>query len=146
MAKKIICTACGSTDVQCEAWINPNTGKVDHYSDESFEYGLCLNCGEFVTLTDVHEEQELIDKEYLEYKDRTGKDPNFLLCGVCDRNGNVYKAVLIRIVPEHTPQDTPTNIPDNKNVIYSCYNIEELKRLCDFTDAPFIIDDVRYFL
>ena len=35
----VICCKCGSTNVTCEAMINPNTKDFDHYTDESFQYG-----------------------------------------------------------------------------------------------------------
>lgn len=31
-----ICTRCGGTNVVCEAIVNPNTGKIIDYLDESF--------------------------------------------------------------------------------------------------------------
>lgn len=40
----VICTKCGSTDVLCEALVNPNTEKVVSYHDGAFMYGYCNNC------------------------------------------------------------------------------------------------------
>ena len=33
---KVICTRCGGTNIACEAIVNPNTGKIIDYLDESF--------------------------------------------------------------------------------------------------------------
>ena len=32
---KVICTRCGGTNIACEAIVNPNTGKIIDYLDES---------------------------------------------------------------------------------------------------------------
>jgi hypothetical protein len=39
---KVICTRCGGTNIACEAIVNPNTGKIIDYLDESFMHA---NCG-----------------------------------------------------------------------------------------------------
>lgn len=36
-----ICTRCGGTNVVCEAIVNPNTGKIIDYLDESFMHAIC---------------------------------------------------------------------------------------------------------
>lgn len=33
---KVICTRCGGTNIACEAIVNPNTGEIIDYLDESF--------------------------------------------------------------------------------------------------------------
>lgn len=37
---KVICTRCGGTNIACEAIVNPNTGKIIDYLDESFMHAI----------------------------------------------------------------------------------------------------------
>lgn len=41
---KVICTRCGGTNIACEAIVNPNTGKIIDYLDESFMHASCEGC------------------------------------------------------------------------------------------------------
>lgn len=41
---KVICTRCGGTNIACEAIVNPNTGKIIDYLDESFMHANCGDC------------------------------------------------------------------------------------------------------
>lgn len=41
---KVICTRCGGTNIACEAIVNPNTGKIIDYLDESFMHANCEGC------------------------------------------------------------------------------------------------------
>ena len=50
----VICTKCGSTDVLCEALVNPNTEKVVSYHDGAFMYGFCENCKDESVITDTN--------------------------------------------------------------------------------------------
>lgn len=45
---KVICTRCGGTNIACEAIVNPNTGKIIDYLDESFMHANCGDCKEEV--------------------------------------------------------------------------------------------------
>lgn len=49
---KVICTRCGGTNIACEAIVNPNTGKIIDYLDESFMHANCGDCKEEVVITD----------------------------------------------------------------------------------------------
>ena len=51
----VICTKCGGTKVSCEAMIDPNTKEFHNYTDESFQYGWCDQCGHGTVLTDTDE-------------------------------------------------------------------------------------------
>lgn len=35
----VICNKCGGVNITCEAMIDHNTKRFDHYTDESFLYG-----------------------------------------------------------------------------------------------------------
>ncbi len=51
----VICTRCVSTNVACEAIVNPNGNVFKRYTDESFLYGQCEDCGTCPELTDPDE-------------------------------------------------------------------------------------------
>lgn len=48
-----ICTRCGGTNVVCEAIVNPNTGKIIDYLDESFMHAICSNCENEVIISNI---------------------------------------------------------------------------------------------
>ena len=48
---KVICTRCGGTNIACGAIVNPNTGKIIDYLDESFMHANCGDCKEEVVIT-----------------------------------------------------------------------------------------------
>lgn len=50
-----ICTRCGGTNVVCEAIVNPNTGKIIDYLDESFMHAICSNCENEVIISNIEE-------------------------------------------------------------------------------------------
>lgn len=60
----VICCKCGSTNVTCEAMINPNTKDFDHYTDDSFQYGWCDNCKTGVVISDTSEVKKGISQKY----------------------------------------------------------------------------------
>ena len=40
--------------------MNPNTGEIHHFSDESLEYEACWDCNEYCLLTDVDDTKETL--------------------------------------------------------------------------------------
>ena len=68
----IICSKCGGTHIMCEAMIEPNTKKFDHYTDESFLYGWCDDCHMGTILTDVDEVKNDMDARYRVFKESYG--------------------------------------------------------------------------
>lgn len=60
---KVICTRCGGTNIACEAIVNPNTGKIIDYLDESFMHANCGDCKEEVVITDVDDYYLVTDGE-----------------------------------------------------------------------------------
>lgn len=138
---RIICTRCGNTKVTCEAWINPNKTKteeaIDHFSDDSFNYGSCLDCDRFVCLTNVDEVRSNIEEKYLAYKEQSEKEPSAASCEItyCSKK-NGTEEVLVKIGSDKK---------GNKNYFPFCEDIEELKKLCDKTSEDFIITEVYHF-
>lgn len=61
---KVICTRCGGTNIACEAIVNPNTGKIIDYLDESFMHANCGDCKEEVVITDVDRVKKDIDSMF----------------------------------------------------------------------------------
>ena len=70
----VICCKCGSTEVSCEAIINPNTKELINYTDESFEYGWCDKCDENKPLTDTEEVKKDIDAKLIDFESTFGKE------------------------------------------------------------------------
>lgn len=138
---KIICSKCGCTKIACEAWINPNDPKtqeaIDHFSDDSFNYGYCQACKEFVCLTDVDEAKKNIDEKYLAYKEQSEKEPFAARCEItyCSKQ-NGTEEVLVKI---------GCDANGNKNYSPFCEDIDGLKALCDKTRENFIITEIYSF-
>lgn len=75
---KVICTRCGGTNIACEAIVNPNTGKIIDYLDESFMHANCGDCKEEVVITDVDRVKKDIDSMFFKFVKRY-----FLLDIIC---------------------------------------------------------------
>lgn len=71
---KVICTRCGGTNIACEAIVNPNTGKIIDYLDESFMHANCGDCKEEVVITDVDRVKKDIDSMFFEFVKKNGKE------------------------------------------------------------------------
>jgi hypothetical protein len=57
-----VCDACGSTNVQMQAWVDANTGEMDEYVDGGMSW--CCDCGDETTLS-THREwaaQRMLDE------------------------------------------------------------------------------------
>lgn len=70
-----ICTRCGGTNVVCEAIVNPNTGKIIDYLDESFMHAICSNCENEVIISNIEGVKHEIDLRFHEFVEKTGKEP-----------------------------------------------------------------------
>lgn len=73
---KVICTRCGGTNIACEAIVNPNTGKIIDYLDESFMHANCGDCKEEVVITDVDRVKKDIDSMFFKFVKKNGKEPD----------------------------------------------------------------------
>ena len=78
----VICCKCGSTNVTCEAMINPNTKDFDHYTDDSFQYGWCDNCKTGVVISDTSEVKKGISQKYKEFTETYNTEPQLALCRI----------------------------------------------------------------
>lgn len=94
---KIICTKCGSTNIICEVWMNPNTGEIHHFSDESLEYEACWDCNEYCLLTDVDDTKETLQELYKSFKGSNKREPGYLHCDVMKKDGMKGVNVYIKI-------------------------------------------------
>lgn len=72
-----ICTRCGGTNVACEAIVNPNTGKIIDYFDGAFMHAICSDCENEVVISNVEGVKYEIDLRFLEFVERTGKEPEY---------------------------------------------------------------------
>jgi hypothetical protein len=62
---KLVCTTCGSDEVEQRAWIQVNSKKFMDWYDESDKGCYCPNCGldgELSTLREYKNKQEAIDE------------------------------------------------------------------------------------
>ena len=75
---KVICTRCGGTNIACEAIVNPNTGKIIDYLDESFMHANCGDCKEEVVITDVDRVKKDIDSMFFEFVKKNGEEPEYV--------------------------------------------------------------------
>ena len=65
-----ICTRCGETNVVCEAIVNPNTGKIIDYLDESFMHAICSNCENEVIISNIEGVKHEIDLRFHEFVEK----------------------------------------------------------------------------
>lgn len=79
---KVICTRCGGTNIACEAIVNPNTGKIIDYLDESFMHANCGDCKEEVVITDVDRVKKDIDSMFFEFVKKNGEEPEYVECQI----------------------------------------------------------------
>lgn len=79
---KVICTRCGGTNIACEAIVNPNTGKIIDYLDESFMHANCGDCKEEVVITDVDRVKKDIDSMFFKFVKKNGKEPEYVECQI----------------------------------------------------------------
>lgn len=75
---KVICTRCGGTNIACGAIVNPNTGKIIDYLDESFMHANCGDCEEEVVITDVDRVKKDIDSMFFKFVKKNGKEPEYV--------------------------------------------------------------------
>lgn len=78
----VICTKCGSTDVLCEALVNPNTEKVVSYHDGAFMYGFCENCKDESVITDTNGIKCDMEISYLKFCKVEKKEPDYAECQI----------------------------------------------------------------
>lgn len=81
----------------CEAMINPNTKKFDHYTDESFLYGWCNDCHTGTVLTDVDEVKNDMKARYRVFKESYGVEPLYANCRIVWKDDGKQNDVKIML-------------------------------------------------
>jgi hypothetical protein len=136
----IICSKCHNTKVSCEAIVNPNTKEFIHYTDESFDYGWCDDCGEGQVLVDTEEIKANIDKAFNQYLSDFCKEPSFALCHIRykgDDDGPFYD-MLFKLSVDVGAEDD--------EVFFYCNDVKDLKSLTEPSANDFIIIEFCSFL
>ena len=100
---KVICTRCGGTNIACEAIVNPNTGKIIDYLDESFMHANCGDCKEEVVITDVDRVKKDIDSMFFEFVKKNGKHAAECMC--TDRMGSMMDIDIYILKEEDRPYE-----------------------------------------
>ena len=122
----VICTRCGSTNVACEAIVNPNSNVFKRYTDESFLYGQCEDCGTYPELTDPDEVKMDIDRLYQEFKSYSDTEPGYANCRIVYKNDGNDLNVKI-------------SLKADERIFYHCDSISDLKSLAEYGGEDFIM-------
>lgn len=136
---KTICPNCFSTDVRCQAWVNPNNHYFDAFTKDSLENGKCYVCDFVGELVCVDDNIQKIDKLYKEYIAEYNDEPRYVQCLVMytddmDSQDHVY-IKLSSDFDEETDGD----------VFYFCNGVHDVKSLCDKGVEDFIIINTYSF-
>ena len=127
----IICCECGSTNVLCEAIINPNTKDIVDYTDESFN-DRCMDCGEWQVLTDIDKVKSDIDNALNDFISVHKTEPLYATCRVYLTGSDCPVEIAIIKLSANTGDA-------EKQVFFYCNDIEGLKSLAEFSKNGFII-------
>lgn len=131
-----ICTRCGSTDVSCEAMINPNTGELRNYTDDSFLFGWCEKCGYGSVLTDTDGIKRDIGKMFQQFMEIHGT-PDYAVCDIVWKKDNKIESVKIGLSKERKSGK------DNE-VFFNCSSLRDILSLCEYGKEDFIITAIHY--
>lgn len=129
----VICTRCGSTNVACEAIVNPNGNVFRRYTDESFMYGQCENCGTYPELTDPDEVKQDIEKRYQEFKSYSDTEPDYANCRI------VYKDDGDDLNIKFSLKADDKAAAMDESIFYHCDSISDLKSLAEYSGEDFIL-------
>lgn len=129
----IICTRCGSTNVACEAIVNPNGNVFKRYTDESFMYGQCEDCGTYPELTDPDEVKMDINRLYQEFKSYSDTEPDYANCRIVykDDGDDLDVKISLKADDKATAMD--------ESIFYHCDSISDLKSLAEYGGEDFIL-------
>ncbi len=131
----IICSKCGGTHTMCEAMIEPNTKKFDHYTDESFLYGWCDDCQAGTILTDVDEVKNDMKAQYRVFKESYGIEPQYANCRIAWKDDRKQDDVKIILSAELAGDET----------FYNCNSLNGLLSLAECRKEDFIITQCYSF-
>lgn len=134
----IICSKCHGTKVACEAMVNPNTKSFIHYTDDSFEYGWCDNCGNGQILVDTRETATRIGRAFDEYKSTYGKEPLYAICQVGFKNDEEPSHDMVFKLSVDIGED-------DDEIFFYCNSIKELEELAAPSSEDFLITGFNYF-
>lgn len=121
-----ICTRCGGTNVVCEAIVNPNTGKIIDYLDESFMHAICSNCENEVIISNIEGVKHEIDLRFHEFVEKTGKEPEYVECQIVWKKTGDEQRKTIKL---------SLSINDDDNDDYTGLTDEECEEIQRFLEA-----------
>lgn len=133
----IICSRCGGTNVTCEAMVNPNTKKIDRYTDESFLYGWCDDCKTGAVLTDVEKVKNDMDEKYRAFYERGRFEPHYADCRIVWKDNRDCCDVRIML--------SSGTGPDEEEIFFHCDSLNDFRSLAEYGNADFIITECRGF-
>lgn len=137
----IICTRCGSTDVACEAMVNPNGMVFKRFTEDAFRYGQCENCGSFIELTDPDDVIRDIEQHYQDYKNTSEKEPDYAEGRIVFKDdGESYD---VRIAMKEYREEDDDSIDDK--IFYYCDCLSDLKSLTRYGKGDFILVECYRF-
>lgn len=129
----VICTRCGSTNVACEAIVNPNGHVFKRYTDKSFLSGQCEDCGTYPELIDPDEVKMDIDRLYQEFKSYSDTEPDYASCRIVYKDDGDELDVKISLKAD----DKATAM--DESIFYYCDSISDLKSLAEYGGEDFIL-------
>lgn len=136
---KTICPHCFSTNVRCQAWINPNTKDFCEYIKSSFDNGQCFDCGKDGELIPVSANIQTIDNLYEEYIAHHKEEPQYVQCLVTYIDQKYFDAhFLIKL-------STGFDEEKDQGTDHFCNGLEDLKTLCDKSAQNFVIRKIYCF-
>lgn len=133
-----ICTRCGSMDVSCEAMINPNTNELRNYTDESFLYGWCEECGGCSVLTDTDEVKSEIEKCFQQFMELHVKRPDYAVCDIVWKDSNKIETVKIKLFAD-------CNHKGDDVFFFYCNSLSVLLSLCEYGKEGFLVIEIHSF-
>lgn len=133
----VICTRCGSTNVACEAMINPNNKEFKNYTDEAFLYGWCDNCKTCAILSDTDDTQIEIQQKFDAFLKDYGKEPLYANCHIVWKDTNDNYEVKIQLSGDTSEEED--------DIFFYCSSLNGLKSLTTFGNEDFIVTDIYSF-
>ena len=122
---KVICTRCGGTNIACEAIVNPNTGKIIDYLDESFMHANCGDCKEEVVITDVDRVKKDIDSMFFEFVKKNGEEPEYVECQIVWKDTGDDRRTTIKLSLSINDDDIEMWKSGKILELYSHYYLED---------------------
>lgn len=93
---------------------------------------VCSDCENEVVISNVEGVKYEIDLRFLEFVERTGKEPEYVECQIVWKETGDDKRVTIKL-------SLSINDDDNDNVFYYCNGIESFQQLAEYGMREFIV-------